>query len=120
MTVYVDQVVTGDAVVGFVGGNQVLFVAVDLTAIPPSVSSVDATAPDHILRAGWFSIGDSLILPGSPAADYWRLPVHLDFEQMFWTPIPTTVGGTPQVVIGSRIRLHFAIGVTGRVYVFGL
>jgi len=120
MPIYVDQTLSGDAVLNLVGGNQVLFVACRLTVVPFNVSHPDASAPDHILRAGWLSLGDSLVLPGSSAEDFWRLPIFVDFQNTFWTPIPTTVGGTPQVVIASLIRVHFAIGVTGRVYVFGL
>jgi hypothetical protein len=120
MAVYLDTTTSGDAVLNLVGGNQVLFVAIHVTTVDPSVSHPDATASDHLLRAGWFSLGDSLILPSSSAEDYWRPPNYFAFERMFWTPDPTTVGGTPQAVIASLIRTHFAAGCSGRVYVFGL
>lgn len=120
MTVYLDQAVSGDQIWNLTGGNQVLFLACALDPLPSSVSHPDAGAPDHVLRAGWLSLGDSLVLPGSSAEDYWRLPIFLDFERLFWTPIPSTVGGTPEVAIASLIRVHMAVGVSGRLYVFGL
>lgn len=88
--------------------------------MPFSVSHPDASAPDHVLRAGWLSLGDSLVLPSSSAEDYWRLPIFLDFERLFWTPTPTGGPGVPFTVIASLIRVHMAVGVSGRLYVFGL
>lgn len=120
MTVYLDTTTAGDQVLGLVGGNQVIFVAIDLTTVDPSVSHPDSTASDHLLRAGWFTLGDSLILPGSAAADYWRDPMYFSFERLFWTPDPSTLSGAPGVMIASLIRVHFAFGCAGRVYVFGL
>jgi hypothetical protein len=121
MGVYIDQVVTGDVVVPCVGGNEVLLVCCRLTGIPPNVvSHPDATAPDHLLRAGWLSLGDTFSLPGDTPREYWRYPIYLDFETLFWTPVPTDSAAGPFRCIASLVRVHMAPGVAGQLYVFGV
>lgn len=120
MTVYLDQSVSGDQVWNLSGGNQVLFLACDLGPLPDYVSHPDSTASDHVLRAGWLSLGDTLVLPGSTAFEYWRVPIQVNFVHFFWTPIPTGVGATAATCIASLVRVHMAPGVSARLYVFGV
>lgn len=120
MGIYLDTAISGDQQFAFSGGNEVILVAIALDPVPFNVSHPDSSAPDHLLRAGWFSIGDSLVLPSTPAEDYYREPVFFGFERLFWTPVPTGSGGPPFTLIGSFIRTHCSTGVTGRAYVFGV
>jgi hypothetical protein len=93
----------------------VLFVSVDLTTLGPLPRPVDNT--DHVIRAGWFSLGDSFDV-GLGTFDYWREPIYADFEHTLWTPNSTGDGGGALfTTVASRIRWHFADGVSAHIHV---
>lgn len=94
----------------------VLFVSVDLTALGPLPRVVDDA--DHVLRAGWFALGDQFDI-GLGTFEYWDAPKHVDLVHTRWTPIPTgDANGLFNTQLASRIRWHFAPGVTAHIHVF--
>lgn len=95
----------------------VLFVSCDITTVGLGPRIVDDA--DHIIRAGWFSLGDSFDI-GLGTFDYWRLPIWVDFVHFLWTPIPSDlVGGAALALTTTRIRWHFESGVIAHLHVFG-
>lgn len=114
--------VSGQGSNTFAATDQILFVAVHLSALGLDVRSPDLGITDHILRAGWFSLGDHFDNGSGTAYDYWRAPVWCDFPNTLWTPIPTHegTGFAPTTLVASRIRWSFGPGTSGYLEVFAL
>jgi hypothetical protein len=94
----------------------ILFVSCDLTVLGENPRPVDDA--DHVVRAGWFTLGDSFDI-GLGTFDYWDAPIYVDLVHTRWLPQPSgDQGGTFFTVLASRIRWHFAPGVTAHLHVF--
>lgn len=119
MTLYFDASVSGSGVADLVGGQDVEFVSVDITTLGPLSTVIEAGNPDHLLRMGWFSIGDHFDV-GFGDVDHWREIVWVNFEQTLWTPLPTgIVGGSSLSVLARRVRWWFNAGTIAWLRVFG-
>ena len=114
--------VTDSDVVAFAGASQVLFVAIRLVTLGDDVRRTEPLRTDHILRAGWVSLGDVFDINGGGNDDYWREPIWADFPNTLWTPIVTNVGAglDPATVVASRVRYSFSPGTEAEVYIFAL
>lgn len=101
---------------------QVLFVAVDLSVLGETIRLTEPLYSDHMLRAGWFSLGDNFDIGDGITQDYWRAPIWCDFPQTLWTANATHVGSglDPLTVISSRIRWSLSPGTSGWMRVFAL
>lgn len=100
--------------------NQPVYAVLHITALGPAVRPLEAFAPDHFMRIGWLSFGDTLSVIGATARDYWREPIWIDVTDFFWTPIPSGIAGTPAILNASRVRWVLATGTTAHLYVFSL
>lgn len=119
MTVLFDNDISGDGISDLVGSNHVLFWECHLTALGGDVRELEVTAPDHILRAGWVSLGDRFTIGTGPFLDRWRQPVQLNFLETLWTPIPSDSPGGSLSVLATRVRWHLSPGTLGHLFVFG-
>jgi hypothetical protein len=119
MPVYLDRSIAGDGV-DILTGSQIIYMVVSLSTIDPLVRVLEPSAPDHFLRAGWISFGDSLTLFGGGPLFYWEQPIYLDFAQTLWTPDPASAPGGVTTGFGTRIRWHLNGVTAGDVHVFGL
>jgi hypothetical protein len=114
----VDQDIAGDGIVTFAVTADVLFMLCRLDTLGPDVRELEASAPDHVLRAGWLTLGDQVTAFGE-THNYWRKPIFLDFATTLWTTEPSRVGATDGTLLASRIRWHLSVGTHGHLYVFG-
>jgi hypothetical protein len=101
---------------------QVLFVAVDLGVLGDTVRLTEPLYSDHMLRAGWFSLGDNFDPGDGTTRDYWRSAIWCDFPQTLWTPNATHSGSglDPLTVLATRIRWSLSPGTSGYLEVFAL
>lgn len=120
MTVLFDNDILGDGISDLIGGTHVLYWECHLSALGGDVRELEVTAPDHILRAGWISLGDRFAIGGGPAMDRWRQPFQLNFLETLWTPTPSENAAGPFSLTASRVRWHLSPGTLGHLYVFGL
>jgi len=110
-----DSDVSGDGIITYALSNM-LYCSIDITTPGPLPRPVDNS--DHVIRAGWISLGDSFDI-GLGTFDYWRLPIYADFYHTLWTPIPSgDLGGTTFGLLSSRVRYHFADGVAAHIHGF--
>lgn len=94
----------------------ILFVSADLTVLGGNPRPIDDS--DHVGHAGWFCLGDSFDV-GLGTFDYWDSPIYVAFQHFRWVPQPSgDQGGTFFTVLSSRIRWHFAPGVSAHLHVF--
>jgi len=100
--------------------SNIAYAVLHLTAIGPAARPLEAFAPDHFMRIGWLSFGDTLSVIGATARDYWRSPIWVDVTDLLWTPNPSTGGGGALTLFATRVRWVFATGTTGHLYVFSL
>jgi hypothetical protein len=119
MPAYLTTPIAGDAV-SLLTGTQIVYIAWKLTTIDPMVRELEPSAPDHVLRAGWIALGDSINPFGTGFEDYWTPPIWLDFVRGLWTPSPSTNAGAPLAQFGSKIRWHLNGSTDGFLFVFGL
>jgi hypothetical protein len=114
--------VSGTGSAAFAGPSQILFVAVDLDVLGLGVRLTDPLGSDHMLRAGFFALGDNFDNGSGTAHDYWDAPIWCDFPHQRWTPNPTHIGTglDPTTVIASRVRWSFGPGTSGFMEVFAL
>ena len=118
MTVLYDADISGDGV-DLMAGTNVIFAVWHLTTIDPLVRTLEPSAPDHLLRAGWFAFGDSLSVIGGVSAFYWQPPQWMDWVDGLWTPNPNTVAGAATSQYGPRLRWHFNGTTAGHIYIYG-
>jgi hypothetical protein len=100
-------------------GTDVLYVQVHIDNPGTGARLVDLAVPDHYLRIGWFSLGDSLPL-GAGSVDAWREPIFINTLDVLWTPLPSTSGSQALSVIATRLRWALPGGASGSITVFGL
>lgn len=114
--------VSGTAEVSLAATSQILFVAIRLAVVGDGVRYVEAGRTDHLLRAGWVSLGDHFDIGDGTDRNYWRAPIWADFEHTLWTCNATHVGTglDPTTVVASRVRYSFSPGTTAEVLVFAL
>lgn len=117
MPTYLDSDIAGDGQDVF-PSNQVIYLVVHVTTLGDEARIPALTVPDQVLRFGWLALGDSLDV-GDGARDYWREPLWINFLDTMWTPDPSTLAGSPLVLIASRIRWHLSVGAAAHLYVFG-
>lgn len=116
-----DRDISAAGVDNLVGTSRLLFVALEITAIGGLVRDSGDGQPDHILRAGWFSIGDNFSVDTGPLMDWWRPPVWIDFEDLLWTPSPSyDAAGGALALQATRFRWWLSPGTTAHVYIFGV
>lgn len=85
------------------------------TSTGGSVRSLEAAAPDHILRFGWVALGASAVGPDTVTRHFWQRPVHIDFLTFEWMPEATSTATPPDRGVWSdRVRWSFALGCAGR------
>lgn len=114
-----DADIAGDGSAVLTGSN-VFFLVCHLTATGGPVRELEQGSPDHILRAGWLSLGDQLNVIGGVDLEYWRAPIWLDFIDTLWTPVPSGIhAGAALTLLATRVRWHLAIGCAGHLYIFG-
>jgi hypothetical protein len=119
LTVLFDGDISDAGAADLVGGSNIFFVTVHLTALGPLVSIPWSSDTDHILRAGFFSLGDHFDIGDSDVHDWWRAPIWIDFSDTLWTPLPTTDSSGPLTVVATRVRWSLSVGTTGHLHVFG-
>jgi hypothetical protein len=119
VTLYFDGSVSDSGTADLVGGEDVQFVSVDVTTLGGRVSAIEPDNPDHLLRMGWFSLGDHFDV-GFGDIDHWREIVWINFTGTLWTPAPSgIVGGSPLSVLARRVRWWFSPGTVAWLRVFG-
>jgi hypothetical protein len=112
-----DRAIDGDGIEVF-GDVEVTWLAFRVTTVGPSVTPLDLTAQDHLLRLGWLSLGAEWIDEFDAPLNYWRAPIWLDFHQTFWTPSPSSyLGAYSQTLRCSRVRWHLTPGSAGWLYI---
>lgn len=100
-------------------GSEIFYAVCHFTSVGAPVRELEVGSPDHILRAGWVSFGDSLSVIGGSPISYW-LPVWwLDFVSSFWTPNGSVVGTTPVGQNATLVRWHLQPGGSAELYVYG-
>jgi hypothetical protein len=119
MPTYLNRAISGDGTDTLVG-NQIVYMAWRISTVDPMVRGVDPLNPDHVLRLGWISFGDSLDPFGFGAEDYWQPPIWLDFLLGLWVPSPSHFGGGVLDRFGTIIRWHLTGTSAGELHVFGL
>lgn len=114
--------VSGTAEISFAATSQVLFVAVRLSVVGDTVRYTELGVTDHLLRAGWVSLGDHFDIGDGVDRNYWRAPIWVDFEHILWTCNPTHVGTglDPTTMVASRLRYSFSAGTTAEILVLAL
>ncbi len=117
-SVYYDADVSDDGIAALSGGVDVIYVAIDITALGGNTTQIEPTLTDHHLRMGWWSLGDTFDA-GPGTAQHWRELNWINFDETLWTPTPSTVGGTAVTVTASLIRWWFSPGTTAHIHVFG-
>lgn len=119
MPTYLSRTIAGDGT-DLLTGTQVVYMVWRLSTIDPMVREADPSNPDHVLRAGWLSFGDSLDPFSLGAQDYWQAPIFLNFTLGLWVPDPSHFGGGVMDHFASRIRWHLNGSTAGNLFVFGL
>jgi hypothetical protein len=115
---YLDRDISGSGQ-DSLSGIHVLYMVIHLTALGPEVRQPTFADTDSIMRAGWVAFGDTLSVIGS-ARPYWREPMWINFEDLMWTPDPSTNSSTPLDLVASLFRWHLGAGTTAHVYIFGV
>src|ERR1700686_2165126 len=118
-SVYLDATATGDGSAVFSGGNSVLYVSVEITTVGPLATLIEPSISDHLLRLGWFALGDAFDT-GIGTLDYWREIVWCNFVNNLWTPLPSADNSGSTSGLASRIRWWFGPGTTAHIHVLGL
>jgi hypothetical protein len=119
-SVYYDADVSGVGSASLSGGNQVLYVACDITTVGPRTSLIEPALSDHLLRMGWFSLG-STFDAGEGSATHWLDIQWINFLQTFWNPLPAQVASSVGLVaIADTIRWWFSDGTLAHLHVFGV
>lgn len=119
MPTYLSRAISGDGS-DLLTGTQIVYMAWRLTTIDPMVRHVDPLNPDHFVRAGWLSFGDSLDPFGFGSQDYWQPTIFLNFQRGLWVPDPSHGAGGVFDHFGSRVRWHLVGTTAGNLFVFGL
>jgi hypothetical protein len=87
MAIIIDQDISGAGLVSLGPTlTQISFWTVHLTTLGPEVRPLEASSPDHILRAGWVAMGNFLSQGQQAAGGYWLAPTWLDFDHSYWAP----------------------------------
>jgi hypothetical protein len=121
MPFYFDGDVSGQGAADLVGGSRVLYVAVHLSALGDQVHGTGDTVTDHILKAGFVSLGDHFSIGVELPHDWWRAPIWFDWEDTLWTPIPSAdAAGGALSVQATRVRWYLSPGTAGHLSVFGV
>jgi hypothetical protein len=115
---YLDRDISGSGQ-DSLSGAHVLYLVLHLTSLGPEVRQPTFADSDSIMRAGWFAFGDTLSVIGS-ARPYWREAVWINFEDVLWTPDPSTNGSQALDLVATLFRWHLGPGTAGHVYVYGL
>lgn len=119
MTVMLERDIVGSGADALVGTNNLLFIAVQVTAVGGDARPLEVTDPDHYLRLGWFSVGDNFSVGVGPLTNWWRAPVWVDFLDFLWTPIPSGNGAGPLFLQATQFRWSLTLGTEAHVLVFG-
>jgi hypothetical protein len=114
--------VGGSAEIDLGSTVQVLFMGMRLVTVGSGVRYLELGVTDHVLRAGWVSLGDHFDIGDGTDRNYWRAPIWADFEHTLWTPVETNVGTSldPITVLASRLRYSFIADTTAEILVLGL
>lgn len=105
-----DQAITGSGVIDFGGPQNVDHVTVHVTTFGGLCRFPDDGVTDHVLRAGWISLGYELTEGGQDTAIYWLPPWHIAFEH---TLIPLELNVTYPV---TAFRWFLSPGTTAYVF----
>lgn len=101
------------------GGNEVLYVAFDLTTVLTRAQHNPYGITDQISRIGWFSLGDAFDI-GDGTQEFWQPIEWWNFTRNLWVPSPTGVAGSINAVqLATRIRWFVFPGGEGHLHVFG-
>jgi len=119
LTAYYDATVSGEGQASLSGGQDVYLVASTVLALGNDVRHPEPENTDRLLRFGWFSLGDEFDI-GDGTIFYWRPPVWIDWTQQIWTPVGSTLGGTPITVLSRFVRWHINDGGSLHLWVAGL
>lgn len=118
---YADTV-TGTAEIDLGSVVQVLFVGARVVTLGDDARLTEPLRTDHMLRAGWFSLGDHFDIGSDTDRNYWRAPIWLDFPTTLWTSNPTNVGTglDPTTTLASRFRYSLSPGTEVQFLVLAL
>jgi hypothetical protein len=119
MPTYLSRAIASDGE-DSLSGTSVVYIAWRLNVVDPLVRVLDPGNPDHVLRAGWLALEDSLDPFGFGTEHYFEPPIFLNFLRGLWTPDPSTGGGGALTRVASRIRWHLEGSTAGNLFVFGL
>lgn len=118
MPVYYEADISGDGQAALSGGNAVIYVAFRNDVIGNEARQIEATASDHLLRLGWFSLARQVTIQ-SVTDWYWMEPIYFNFRHQRWQPSPNGSAGGVLTMTAERVRWHLSDGATGRLVVFG-
>lgn len=119
MTALVDQDIANAGIVGFGGVKHVQQVYVWIRAYGGQVTHPDATF-DHVMRAGWVSLGLQSSIIGAVSSGYWRPPIWLNFQGTWWTPDPqSSEAGVLNFDQADQVRWCLSAGTLAHIYVYG-
>src|SRR5258708_34849073 len=121
MPFYFDGDVADSGAADLVGGSRVLYAACHLTALGNLVHGTGDGLADHVLKAGFFSIGDHFSIGVALPHDWWRAPIWLDFIDTLWTPVASAdAANAPLCVQATRVRWFLTPGTHAHLSVFGI
>lgn len=97
----------------------VIYALVHVTALGNVFREPELSDTDHVLRLGWIAFGTSLHALGGAQA--WREPIHINFTDFLWTPVPEYSSSGPQFTIRhDRVRWSLHGGATAYLHVEGV
>lgn len=97
------------------GDIQVTDMIIDVVTLGTLARRLELNDPDHILRFGWVSFGrieDEFTEP----RHYWRAPIWIDFEHMFWTPVPQYQAGAADLTIWAH-EIRWSLSPGGSIFI---
>jgi len=120
MPLFFDAEVSDAGSASWVGFQEVLYVATHVVTLGPGVRSAGDQVDDHVLRVGFWALGDNFAIAPDAAHDWWHPPVWCDFVDQLWTPVPSTDAAHQALALfASRVRWAFGLGTTVHLTVFG-
>lgn len=121
MAVYYESDISGAGQAALVGGVKVQSVAVRLILVGPSVRSLDwPGVTDHLLRAGWFALGNFILIEADAVPRiYWRPEHYVNFVQNYYSPPSQFPADTAASERASHVRWFLAEGTTAHLVVAG-
>jgi hypothetical protein len=116
MAVFEDDI-EGSGFIDLEGSYVVSYALMEMTNAGYSVTPVENSDSDHILRAGWIAFGYRDFDAESEPRFWWDEVIWINFTRTRWHPTPAQVGGDNCFIYASAIRWHLYPGTTAHLIV---